>query len=461
MAAIVIIGGGLSGALTALHLLRLSPVPLTVYLVDRQARVGPGLAYATRRSCHRLNVRAGALSIFAEEPEHFVRWLTEHGGSGDPGEFALRETFGYYIEDQVRQYTQRRGVSELRIVRDEAVGCALHGDGAIVELSSGERIAARQVVLAIGNFPPARLACAEQLQNDVRYIADPWTPGAMERMAKCSRLILVGSGLTMVDVVLGLEELGFTGKTTALSRHGLLPAVHVPPGSYPTFYDEMLHEPTAAAMVRTVRRHIELAAEQAKPPQVVIDSLRPHIQGLWLALPQPERRRFLRHIRHYWDTIRHRMAPQCGRAIAEFVRLGRLEIVAGTIAGLVPHDDTISVEYRRRGEEHCQSAEVEGIINCTGPAQDYSRIEHPLVVDLVRQGALQCDSLHLGVHAEPNGRLIDARGAASDVLYTIGPPLRGVLWETTAVGEIRQQASALATLLLEVQKSELAEEGIG
>ncbi len=456
MAAIAIIGGGLSGTLTALHLIRMnSATPLAIYLVDKHDRVGPGLAYSTRRSCHRLNVRAGALSIFAEDPGHFVRWLAERGGSGDPGEYALRETFGYYIEDQMREHSAQHGPAVLRVINDEATGCRVHSDGATVVLQSGAELDVQHVVLAVGNFPPARFAPFSTLQSDSRYIADPWAPGAMERMAACSRLLFIGTGLTMVDVALGLDELGFSGQMTALSRHGLLPAVHTSPHEYPAFLDEMREEATILHMMRTVRRHVREAAGRGIAVQVVIDSLRPHIQKLWMTLPGEERRRFLRHVRHYWDNIRHRMAPRCGSDIGQLKQAERLQIIAGTVSHVVPHDDTFSVEYRRRGEQQRQSMEVEGIINCTGPAQDYSRIAHPLIADLMQRGVLCCDPLHLGINAMPDGRLIDSSGRASDILYTLGPPLRGVLWETTAVGEIRGQAAALASSLLAASSKEL------
>lgn len=458
MAAIAIIGGGLSGALTALHLIRMNfSTPLSVYIIDRNSRIGPGLAYSTSRLCHRMNVRAGALSLFADDPDHFVQWLFSHGGSGNADEFALRASFGRYIEEQIAKYSRQRGPSVLRFINDEAISCDIHADGGTVLLRSGDKLEVQHIVLAVGNFPPANLPAFEELQDDARYIPDPWAPGVTERLAKSPRLLFVGTGLTMVDVVLGLRENGCTAKMTALSTHGHLPFVHTSPQKYPDIYNEVSREATVDYMMRAVRRHIGYASLIGISPLAVIDSLRPHIQELWLLLPTDERRRFMRHVRHYWDSVRHRMAPECGEEIGQLVQSGELAIEAGRIVGAIPHDDTVSVVYRKRGSGDTARIEVDGIVNCTGPAQDYSRISHPLIRHLMQRGLLCADPLRIGVNALPNGRVIDRNGVLSDVLYTIGPPLRGVLWETTAVREIREQAAALASTLLNSVETESVE----
>jgi len=71
-----------------------------------------------------------------------------------------------------------------------------------------------------------------------------------------------------------------------------------------------------------------------------------------------------------------------------------------------------------------------------------------LLINLLARGLIDHDPLALGLNALPNGEVLRYRGGPSGWLFTIGPPLKGVLLESTAVIEIRVQAQALADRLL-------------
>lgn len=450
MRSVIIIGGGLSGALVALNLIRLNPgLPMKISLVDSNRRIGRGLAYSTARVCHRLNVRARHLGAFPDDPGDFVRWLRGRQDDVGPDGFAAREQYGRYIEELLQRYFDNSGAVTVDILHDEAIDASAGEYGAIVTLQSGQVLAADTVVLAFGNFPPAHLPMLGQdVLGHLGYIADPWVPGAVDRLAESQSLLLIGTGLTMVDVALSLREHGYAGKVFALSTHGRLPAVQESAREYPDFYEELKGETRVASMVRIVRKQVQAARLAGIGWQAVIDSLRPHIQKLWLALPFAERTRFQRHVRHFWDGARHRMAPECGEGIDAMQQSGQLSVTAGRIEKVRTQGDTLVVQFHRRGQSHTETIEVEGIVNCTGPATDYRTIDRPLVTNLLRRGILRRDQLLLGADALPDGRLLDATGLPSNIFYTLGPPLKGVLWESTAVREIRDQAAELAARLL-------------
>lgn len=452
MRSVVIIGGGLSGALVALHLIRLHSVyPLSIVLVDPNRQVGRGLAYSTTRVCHRMNVRTRHLGVFPDTPDDFFRWLSARDPDAEPDGFAAREQYGRYVEETLQDYFGRSGAARVEIIPEEAVDATEAEEGATVILRSGRVLTADAVVCAFGNFPPAHLpVIPEEVLNHPGYIGDPWRPGAMEGVADGSGpVLLIGTGLTMVDVALGMRERAYTGNLMALSNHGRLPAVHrSEPRSYPSFYDELNREIHLPALVRIVRRHLRTAQQAEIGWQAVIDALRPHIQSIWLSLPVEERRRFLRHIRHFWDGARHRMAPECGEGVENMLRTGQLTVTAGRVEEVAPVGNALAVRFRRRGSRDMEHCTVQSVVNCTGPRSDYRNVDKPLIASLLRRGILCCDPLFLGADALPDGRLLNADGKPSKFFYTLGPPLKGVLWESTAVREIRQQAADLAATLL-------------
>jgi uncharacterized NAD(P)/FAD-binding protein YdhS len=84
------------------------------------------------------------------------------------------------------------------------------------------------------------------------------------------------------------------------------------------------------------------------------------------------------------------------------------------------------------------------VVNCTGPASDYRRMRDPLVLNLLGSGNGRSHPLGMGLAASPRGEILDAKGEPVPGLFALGPPLRGVLFECTAIPDIRKQAALLA-----------------
>ncbi len=282
-------------------------------------------------------------------------------------------------------------------------------------------------------------------ENCRRYVRMAWSKEALGGLPENEDVLLVGSGLTSVDMAISLHAEGFRGKIHILSRHGLIPQVHSQKRSspWPRFWDS--HSPrTTRGLLRLIREQVAAASTAGHDWRVVMDALRPFVQEIWQSLPAKERRGFLRHARAFWEVHRHKVAPEIGRTFAGMVESGQVRIHAGRIANYCETDDTAEVTFRKRASGETGVLRVTRVINCSGPETDFRKIESPLLASLFAQGLIRQDSLSLGLDADENGALIDVNGRPSGDFYAIGPARKGCLWETTAVPELRVQAADLA-----------------
>jgi uncharacterized NAD(P)/FAD-binding protein YdhS len=442
----VIIGGGFSGTCLAAALLRISGASTSVVLIERSERLGRGVAYGTQWSGHLLNVRAQNMSAIADDPQHFLRWSRLHYDcSIAPGDYVPRQVYGRYAEWVLREALETTAAG-FEWVRDEALSVMQIDDQAEITLWSGRQVIANKVVLALGNFPPANPKFPGEKDTNARYISNPWSGSTLDDINKDGSVLLVGSGLTSVDMGISLRARGFKGKIHLLSRHGLLPQQHKSAPPWPAFWG---HESprTALGLLRLVRSQVGRAENEQSDWRAVVDSLRPFAQKIWRSLPAKEQRRFLRHLRAYWDVHRHRVAPQIGAMLAAELAEGLLEIHAGRIVEYAEDDRSVRITYRDRHSEEVRTLDVDWVINCTGPDADVRRIDDPFLKSLLQQGLVRPDALSLGLDTTEDGALLDTRGVPSEVFYTLGPLRKGNLWETTAVPEIRAQAATLAVHL--------------
>jgi uncharacterized NAD(P)/FAD-binding protein YdhS len=416
---VAIVGAGASGTLTAVQAARAG---LQVGLIDAGARAARGLAYGTPYGAHLLNVPAARMSAFPDDPDHFLRWLRGRLPAAQPGTFAPRALFGDYLASLLM-------ASDVLRVGGSAVGLMRSDEGWTVHLHDGRTVAARSVVLALGNLPPN-----DPLQLDGHapdeYIRDPWSPGVSLGLDPDAPVLLIGTGLTALDIAIALRHDGHRGTIHALSRHGRLPQPHAAtnPRPLPETPPEFA---TPLGALRWVRRAVGEGAEW----RAVIDSLRPHTATTWQSWSLAQRGSFLRHLRNVWDVHRHRHAPET---------TVNLDVLCGRIAAIEPG---LVVHWRPSGSDELRTRRVARVINCTGPACDYSRLDLPLVEQMRRAGWLTPDALRIGIETDADGRLIDHDGTAVEGLYTLGPLRRPALWESTAIPEIRAQAAALASVL--------------
>jgi uncharacterized NAD(P)/FAD-binding protein YdhS len=451
---IAIVGGGLTGTLVAAHLLRLAR-PVAVTMLERGPRFARGLAYGTDRPEHLLNVAAKQMSAFDEDPQHFQRFASRADPS--PEAFHPRSRYADYLSvvlTESERASAPRGLLDKQ--RAEVVDVeppAARGDSPRVVTSTGRRIAADHVVLASGNFPPPNPLPAIGLSPAV-YASDPWRAEALMGIPRTATVLVVGTGLTAVDVVLALRADGHKGLIVLVSRRGLLPQPHRVAGSgaHPAPVEPSAFGigGTALSILRAARREAKQRRAKGLDWREVMTGLRGRAQALWATLPPRERARFLRHVRPYWESHRHRMPPSCARTVEALRREGALEVRAARIVGVEPTDDGARVTLVARGvlPEVEESIDVSRIVNAVGPSTDWTLVDDPLVHALVERGLVVPDALRLGIETDAGGAVIGKGGSPSPWLWTAGPPRKPALWECTAVPEIRVQAADLARRLL-------------
>jgi uncharacterized NAD(P)/FAD-binding protein YdhS len=451
---IVVIGGGFSGTAFAAHLLRRG-VPARVVLVNRFGPIGRGVAYGTRIEAHVLNVPAGGMSALPDDHDHFVRWARTRDDGIRADTYVSRRVYGEYLESVLREaehHSPRAARLERLVGVARDVEIRPSGDAAEV-VFAGARILADRVVLALGNYSPANPAAVggEFYETD-RYVRDPWVRGALDVVRAGESVLMLGTGLTMMDIALDLASRGVRLPLFAVSRHGLLPRAHraglAPAG--PDALPPGLDGPprSVARYARLVRLHAEARAEAGGDWRDVVSALRPITPALWRGLTQGERARFLRHLRPWWDVHRHRAAPETARAIETMLAAGDLSVRAARILGYRSVAGEVEVTIRPRGATEAGRVHVDRVINCTGPSTDVRRVGDPLLDTLLARDLLRPDPLGLGVETGADGALLDAAGRPSRILYLVGPLLKADHWEATAVPELRQHAARLAERLL-------------
>jgi uncharacterized NAD(P)/FAD-binding protein YdhS len=443
---VAIIGGGFTGAVLAAQLLRHDRLPASVALIERKPSVGRGVAYGTQFPGHLLNVRAKDMSAYSDVPGHFLHW---YGRTCDPFvdacDFLPRHLYGLYVsstlEEQIKEHPDR-----LRCVRGEAVALLRRAGVTEILLRSGQTLQAEKVVLALGNFPPSDLCLPGKAENSTRYVSNPWSSPDIVNPGRDEDVLLIGSGLTAIDVAMELRDRGSAGTVHLLSRRGLLPQAHRTVNPLPPCWNSSFPK-TTRHLLRFIRHKSRIAQEQGSDWRAVIDSLRPVSHDIWLSLPQQEKERFLRHLRPYWEVHRHRIAPAIEEWMNSEYQRGRIQVHAGRITNYCEDPSSVHVDYHSRRDGSIARLRVGLVINCTGPETNPLRVPSLLLTNLIATGMVRPDSLALGLDVAEDGALIGTNGIASDFLYAAGPARKGQSWESTAVPEIRMQVEELARVL--------------
>ena len=425
--AVAIVGGGFSGTILAAQLARRG---ISAALIDGSGRAGKGVAYSTREPAHLLNVRADGMSAWAGEPAHFAERFRSEGG--DPRDFAQRRLFGRYLGEILDEAIASGNTD---VVHASARSAARDAGHWRVELDDGTIVNADALALAIGNQEPGSLSAFAGAGK--RYIANPWgsdARAAVEQLAaNGGDALLVGTGLTMVDLVLSLDAAGHRGRIVALSRRGQIPRSHADFEPAPVAAAEVPQGRVRALLQWLRRRGAEVGWRAA------IDGLRPHSQLLWQSLDADQQRRFLRHARPWWDVHRHRIAPEVAATLARLVGEGRLEVMAGRVISATESESGLEVEVRRRGGAQAQRLAFDFAFNCTGPLHSIGRTRDPLLRSLLDAGAARPDRLGIGLDVDDHSRV-----EGGERLWALGPLTKGRFWEIIAVPDIREQAAVVA-----------------
>jgi uncharacterized NAD(P)/FAD-binding protein YdhS len=440
---VAIVGAGASATLVAAQFKSLAP-HARLAIIGNTVRPARGVAYETSWSTNLLNVRACNMSAFPQDMDHFVNWLKPRMPKANPNTYAPRRFYGDYLAGIFYQV-----ISDLKnteYIPGTAVDMAHHLDLWTIYLQDGRTLEARNVVLAFGNL----LAPGDPIDFtavSLNYWRNPWAHTIALGLEEDSPVLLIGTGLTMVDVALSLREAGHLGPIHAISRHGRLYQYHKLHPARPLLNLPVEVFKSPAGALAWIRREIKTAERSGFDWRAVIDSMRPHTASIWQSWSPAQRGSFLRHARNLWDTHRHRMAPEVSDQLGILIEDRDLIIHSGRLVSAVAAGQHAAVTWKDTQTGEPSTLTVERIINCTGPARDYARSDLPLVDSLRSSGWLTADPLRLGLETDADGRLISVSGQPVDGLFTLGPVRIASLWESIAIPEIRTQAAELAKLL--------------
>jgi len=437
----IIIGGGASGVMLAYQLLQNHEFGFRVTLIERRPEIGRGPAYHTSNPEHVLNVRAANMSALPDDPDHFWRWLSNRPKEPlctDPYCFVARRTYGDYLASLTTPFmSSESGSPHLTIIHGQCVDVVEDTGGVTVTLADRSSLTGDVAVLATGHESPvARFPC------DV----DPWAPPSTA-VDKNATVLILGTGLTMIDYVLTLLRGGHRGKIIAMSRRGLLAKAHRRTDPLRIDESDIPFGASASRLLRWLRERIDAQMAAGGDWRSVIDAVRPYTQRLWQELSLASRRRFLEHARAWWDVHRHRMAPEVEMRLAQELAAGRLSLVAAKVTGIEPNAAGALVRYRRRGRQDIACLQVGLIVDCTGIVKDPRTTANPVIQRLFEQGLARPDALHIGIDVADDCAVINRNGIASRRLFAAGPLTRSAFWEIIAIPDIRNQCAELAARL--------------
>lgn len=445
---IAIIGGGYSGTLTAVNILRTAgSADWRVLLIEKDPLVGRGLAYRFGDDNLLLNVPAGNMSALADAPEHFVAFCQDVDPSLNAKSFISRRLYGEYLEFTLAEAEKARP-GMLERIGGEAVTVVpgAGGEGFTVGLADGRQLTAAQVVLAFGHFPPeAPAALPPELHSAV---VGPWDFSRLDALDGERPVAVLGMGHTAIDVVFRLTSCNARRQVVMISRRGLLPQGHrfhpQPPqtAAEPDYLFEQ--PPTIRAYTRALRREVARREALGDNWRDAINDLRAHTPRLWQALPEAERQRFLSRVLPFWDIHRHRLAPGAARRLAGLLESGQVERIAGRLLGAAANDGGLRLQIRPRGHDEVAELPVSALVNCAGPNYDLSRVALPIVRHLLAAGLIHPDRLGLGLLVDDAYRVLDADRRPVRGLHYVGPMLKATYWEAIAVPELRHHTRQLA-----------------
>lgn len=449
MRTIAIVGAGYSGTALALNLYRQATHPLQIYLCEKRGAFGLGDAYSTPYAFHLLNVRTEDMSAFDDEPHHFMDWLAAQPDlmkyldqtESLNQQFAPRLFYGKYLQAMLMQACENESaLAKIELIKADITDITIKNDKATLLSEEHSPILADKVVLALGNNPASHFPFP--VPKAMHTINNPWDFTAPTQIEADQSVLILGTGLSMIDTVLTLYHQKHRGPIYALSRRGLTPLPHAPKkSSHALTADELPKKivPTSKYLRKTARSHVDDGGDW----RAIVDAFRKHITNTWYNAAIADKKRFLRHLLPYWNVHRHRVHIEIAALLDKMVATGQLKILGGRV--ITVEANHVQVQLRKQTKP--TKLAVDWLINCMGPALNL-KMYSPLLQSLHDQGFVLLDELKIGLATDQSGALKIKDGGYSKMFYTLGALTRGTHWEITSVPDIRKQCHALAKQLL-------------
>jgi uncharacterized NAD(P)/FAD-binding protein YdhS len=399
--------------------------------------LGCGIAYGTTHPDHLLNTRVSQMSAFPDQPDHFERWLAVDGKQVSQNCFVDRATYGRYLSSLLEPWQSGPEAERLRCVQNECVRLIETASGVSAYLADGAVVTGDSAVLATGHAVPL---IPEPPMHGAWDFSPPSDPDAT--------VVIIGTGLSMVDHVVTLLASGHRGEILCISRRGLLPQTHAASKPIPFSEDQIPFGAPVSRFLTWLKKQAKSAEAGDGTWRDAVDGIRPHIAAIWRSWDHDARARFLRHAASWWEVHRHRMPPASATRI-EYARInGQLSVMRGRFERAIgPSGGRVGVDIIPPGRQEIKTLVADHVIDCRGIRRNPEIHAVPVIHDLLARGAARLDPLRLGLDTTEDAKLIDAEGHISGRIRAIGPSARGALWEITAIPDIREQTFRLSRVL--------------
>ncbi len=460
MKSIGIIGVGFSGTMLAVHLIHKSKEAFKICLIDKSDSLNLGVAYKPNSKSQILNVIASKMSAFPDKPDHFLDWtmrgneFKEKDKNLIANSFLSRQLYGEYLKEvwaEAAEIAKHKNIS-VELIDGHVVDLEINHQTITLTLDSEKKIAVGKCVIASGNHEPGNLKIKNpSFYSSKKYFRNPWLPEVISLPDSGEPILIIGSGLTMVDTVLGLTEQGFKGEIYSISPNGLdiLPHRHIGQ-KYSGLTDELPETISLYDMVKLVHKHIKLVSEYGFSAEPVIDSIRPCTARIWRNFSKSEKALFVSRLKHLWNVGRHRIPLHIFSKIQQLKEDGKLHCISGKIINFIETEKCCKVEYLDNRDDCIKTIEASRIINCTGPETDLMNVENSFLKNCLLNGIVSQDKLKLGIRTNiETFEVKNSKNETQNNLFTIGSNLRGEFWESIAVNELRSQAERLAEKLID------------
>lgn len=456
MKKIGVIGGGFTGTMTAVQLIHKTADPCEIIIINERESLNRGVAYNPYSTKHLLNVITGKMSAYPDKPDHFLEWVMQKDEFKNKDKtliansFLPRQIYGEYLAsiwNEARNVAESKQI-KLTVINNFVIDLNASSKSVDLWLDNDLNLSVDYCIIATGNLTPRNPRIKNMaFYRSLNYFQNPWKIESVKNMKENGSVLIIGNGLTMVDTVFGLLEQGFKGEVYSISPNGFNILPHRHSGlKYTKLTDELKEGMTIYELVKLINKHIKTVREYGVSAEPVIDSLRAHTQGIWKSLSQHEKNLFMSRLRHLWGVARHRIPLHSHDKIQQLRIDGKLHIISGKVIDINETNESITIQYLDKKENETREINISRIINCTGPETDLMNLDKSFLKNCLLKGILTQDKLKLGIGADTESfQVIDANGKPHSNLFTIGSNLKGELWESTAVNELRAQAEKLAT----------------
>jgi uncharacterized NAD(P)/FAD-binding protein YdhS len=458
MRKIGIIGGGFTGTMAVVHLISKATRPCEIILINEKSNLNKGIAYNSYSKKHLLNVITAKMSAYADNPDHFLDWVMQQKEFEHQERtlisvsFLPRQLYGEYLThiwNESLAVSRSKNI-QITVLNNNVLDIDMKDNSVLLFLDGDKSILVDECIIATGNnIPRNPVIRNDNFYSSKNYFQNPWKIESVTNVGEFDPVLIIGNGLTMVDTVLGLLEKGFKGKIYSISPNGFNILAHRHTGiHYSKLSEELKQGSSLYDLVALINRHIKAIRQYGISAEPVIDSLRPQTQKIWINLSMHEKQVFMSRLRHLWGVARHRVPLHTHDKIQQLRIEGRLHICPGKIIDLVEGNSGIVVEYNDAKDHETKMLTVSRVINCTGPETDLMKLENSFLKNCLLKGMLTQDALKLGINANTETfEIINEAGKSYANLFAIGSNLKGVLWESTAVNELRVQVEKLAERL--------------